>query len=896
MASQFPHCATGAETTLGRKLTPSEIAEMESGIQEEMRKIARENPQLSASELHRQAGINYAITAKLSAKKKYRHRMLMRKTRLEAVAWIQRHFPDDYGAGMKAFLVGSKRDVRGGRKSVAMQQDALSWQFMGEALTELERAGLTKWARDVANEQDIARAMWQQTLLPNSQNWAGITSEARQFSQIMHGVQERVRIEANKAGASIGDLQGYVMTQTHDVTKLLAGAQKSWHMPGRGPQSAGDVKGGFVRSADYAAARQKWKDTIRDLLDERTFDAADDEEEFLDSVFDALASGLHLRSMDPETIALKLKDMGYRSPASMAQKMSEGRVLHFKDADSFTKYNQAYGHGRMVESMFRQLEHRAHNVAIMRAMGPNPDANFNLITEKLANFTAKKGVQARRNVSTSERMLRNYMAELTGEVNIPGNHMAAKVSATMRAIQSMAKLGAATISAVSDLAFVASELRYEGMTYPQAWATTIQALFTRATPERRQAVAKELGVVIDGMRGDIAARFTDQEYLSGKTNAAVNAFFKLNLLQWWTDRLKVNSAIAISQHMSSHAGKALGALPDDVTRILRLYDVDDQVWDMMRERAVSKHSDYEIFSPEAARSIPDSDIDKYLKAQGFKFNKNTKPLVLQNWRNRARDSIEQRFRALFNDRAQYAVISPDAEARAFMKQGLQPGTFGGEAIRFASQFKSFPVAVMNRPLAREWAGKRTVGEQWSTSDVYNVAQLILMTTALGAVVLEAKAAMRGQERPEVESTGDAAAYFMAAMLQGGALGIYGDFLVGSKTSRFGGGPLDPLLGPTWGTAQSAVDIVNTARDKTLEGESAMEAVARKGFSFAKQNTPFMNVFYIRPVLDYMILHGIQESLSPGSLRRAERALERDHERTYREGFAPSELNFSLIQP
>jgi hypothetical protein len=53
------------------------------------------------------------------------------------------------------------------------------------------------------------------------------------------------------------------------------------------------------------------------------------------------------------------------------------------------------------------------------------------------------------------------------------------------------------------------------------------------------------------------------------------------------------------------------------------------------------------------------------------------------------------------------------------------------------------------------------------------------------------------------------------------------------------------------------------------------------------NTPFMNLFYTRIVLDYLILYQIQEALDPGSLRRMERRVEREQGQEFL--LAPSEV-------
>jgi hypothetical protein len=56
--------------------------------------------------------------------------------------------------------------------------------------------------------------------------------------------------------------------------------------------------------------------------------------------------------------------------------------------------------------------------------------------------------------------------------------------------------------------------------------------------------------------------------------------------------------------------------------------------------------------------------------------------------------------------------------------------------------------------------------------------------------------------------------------------------------------------------------------------------------FFQNNTPYINLFYIRPVLDYFIFWNLQEMLAPGSLEKMEKAVEgRNHQGYF---FKPSD--------
>jgi len=110
-------------------------------------------------------------------------------------------------------------------------------------------------------------------------------------------------------------------------------------------------------------------------------------------------------------------------------------------------------------------------------------------------------------------------------------------------------------------------------------------------------------------------------------------------------------------------------------------------------------------------------------------------------------------------------------------------------------------------------------------------------------------------------------------VQGGGAGIYGDFIFG-QASRMGGGTMETLAGPVLSEGGRIVDLYHTAIGATMEstGQSSserMRQVGAKAFNEAINNTPFINLFYSRMILNYAIFYRIQESMNPGYLRRQE---------------------------
>nr|WP_256596743.1 hypothetical protein [Pseudescherichia vulneris] len=222
------------------------------------------------------------------------------------------------------------------------------------------------------------------------------------------------------------------------------------------------------------------------------------------------------------------------------------------------------------------------------------------------------------------------------------------------------------------------------------------------------------------------------------------------------------------------------------------------------------------------------------------------------------------------------MSEPGDRTQAFMKMGTVPGTVAGEAIRFAGQYKSFTASFMQNVLGREVFGRgytpAGLGESKTTSMTnalmrngngafIGAANLFVWATLFGYTSMQAKLLLKGQTpRPADAKT------FLAAAAQGGGLGILGDFMFG-EVNRMGAGPITSLMGP----AASNADSIITLLQSTTRGDADLGDWYRTTLD----NTPFLNVFWLRTAMNGLILNRIQDALDPGSLERYQRRVERE---------------------
>lgn len=883
----------------------------------------------------------------------------------------------DPAEALAAINVGLNRPVEGGRLSVDTRQKALKGKFQGSLLHDLRREGLLEFVTRTSGgtwerltgagpgplDREIAMELWE---IGRDGGRPGISGsdEARRIAAIIHKHQEAARILQNRAGAWIRKMPGYIVGQSHDMTRL--------------------------RAAGFA----EWAAFIGPRLDaDKTFgDAAP--AEFLKGVFEGLASGEHYRAKGAGDDWLG----GFKGPANLAKRASAERVLHFKSAQDWYEYNMRFGSASLMEAVMHGLNRAADNVGLMEVWGTNPRAMFDAV---MADLVQKNRADFKVTDRLRAQILDAQFAEVDGTSRVPGNVTWARWSSAARAIQSMSKLGGAVVSSLSDMTVMPFELKRQGVGLLDGYKLAFEDLVHGRGEGERREVADLVGVGIETMVGDVMSRFSSTDHLPGTMAKLMQRFFKLNLLSWWVDSHKTGVGFMLARELGMKAGAGWSTLPEETRRMLALYEVGEREWDAIRATAWDGEDGRKFITPERVQDLPDDVVDglidggpaamveayrarvdalveKYrqaetrmgdldrlmgkveqaeiratldahrrqlratqaLRDQLVAYRDGTRPFGkvhaelrreiehlskaqrrigeeagariermtarlrklagsdgdwsarleslrsdlsaiadelaalpdrlerdISSARARARDRLETKLRGYFIDRIDHAVLTPGARENAIMRQGTRPGTALGEAARFFFQFKAFPITFITKALgpAVYGRGARTLREALlrGKGDMQGLAHLMVGTTVLGYLAMSAKDMLKGRtpRDPQDPET------WLAAFQQGGGAGIYADFLFG-EFNRFGGGAIATFGGPTVTSAEDLFRLYARVRDG--------DDVAAQAFRTALNHTPFINLFYTRIALDYLILHDVAEALNPGSLRRLERRIEREN--------------------
>ena len=828
----FKDCIDEIKRAAGRDLTDDELIDLTEELQSRVNERQRLNEFESYDEAVRGAADDYAQDMAAAATIEKRNAAINLRTRLEAVDFVTTRFEGKEGEGLEALLVGVNRVRDGSRLSTAASQSALGRKYLGGVQTEITTQGNWKTFVSGKFDRDIARALWAiNRAEPQSIN---VSKEVMDIAKSISRWQEIARHDANKAGAWIKRMEGYIVRQSHDMHK--------------------------IRRAGYEA----WRDEILPKLDaERTFGDSDPEA-FLKKVWENLSSGIHLKSQPQPA---------FKGPRNIAKRASAERVLHFRDADGWFDYNERFGIGSFANAVFRGLEMNAQTTGLMRHLGTNPESNFNQIVNDVIAQTSDPAKKQQIN-ELARGKLSHQLQELDGSTRNPVNATGAQVSSNVRAITSMSKLGGAVLSQFGDIPLYASEMRYQGRGMLSGIAESIGNLFQGRGSRERQEIGGMLGVYSDFSIGSAKAnRFSlAEDDLNAGLAYAQQLFFKFNFMTGWTDRQRSGAMYAMAHRLGLNKGRSWKALDPDLQRVLSLYDIGAEDWGLIRASSTKYADGREYVTPDSIEELDDQHFSSLLGRRGVK---PTKARI-----DRLRDQTADKIRSYLTDRMEFAVIEPDARTRAFMQRGTQRGTVEGEFMRFIGQFKSFPIAVIQKSLGREVYGRGTQESNLlkalasGNGELLGVANIMAWSAVFGYLSMSSKDMVKGRKPRDPLSLKT----MQAAMLQGGGLGIYGDFLFG-EANRFGGGITSTLAGPVAGTVSDLHDIFIRMRDG--------DPVAAKAFRTVLNNTPFINLFYTRMAMDYLFLYQIQEALSPGSLRRLERRIERENEQEFI--WRPSEL-------
>lgn len=584
---------------------------------------------------------------------------------------------------------------------------------------------------------------------------------------------------------------------------------------------------------------------------------------------------------------------------NIAKRFGKHRFFHFKDADSWIRYSEKYGTGDVLSATLTHLRSQARALGLMMEFGDNPVAMINSVKQDLARrmsldadmpgyvearpdlikkgkipTTAERAAEIKKLAASSiehdNTIMGRAYREVLGQTVYPENLTMAKIGAGIRAMTAMRTMGRATISSFPDLAIVAAAQRMQGRTLARSWAEVAIALFSGRSRREMADLAYIIDGFSDGMLANAHHRFDVTDGVPGLATKLTQRFFKWTGLNWWTDNQRGGVTWTNARWMGAEAAtKSYDQLDVPYKAALNRNGLDQRHWDAIRELIYQPPGSKHLFIvPEKIRDLSNDSIDRILVDEVAEARGRMRPDRFGRWlewrRKDARERLEVDLVGFFRDEADYAVLGSDARTRTWTTWGTRPGTSLGEGIRMFSQLKAFPIGIQHSMVGRYMKGIPGRSRASSMAEFFSVHLTALM--ALGYMSLCAKWILDGREpRSFLEGDWkDSLHVAIASSVQGGGMGIYGDFLFG-EYNRYGRSLGETITGAT----VSGLNDIARLWAATRTGDVGAARIFRTMW----RQAPFVNMWWTKWAIDYFFTYTVMESLDPGALRRMEKAVE-----------------------
>jgi hypothetical protein len=247
------------------------------------------------------------------------------------------------------------------------------------------------------------------------------------------------------------------------------------------------------------------------------------------------------------------------------------------------------------------------------------------------------------------------------------------------------------------------------------------------------------------------------------------------------------------------------------------------------------------------------------------------PEQIAKMRQQARWQLADNYAAFIAHAGKTATVAAGAREKAWAGSVVGNSEMG----KLMMQFKMWPLAVINQVHGRELYSSLSSGQKAA-----NFGWLLAFSAAGGMFRMAVRDASNGmpQRDPRDPKT------LGAALMQGGGMGLLGDFLFG-ETNRMGGGLMDTLAGPVLGDAAALFKIFQKTRDdtyklgeETVNGKGHYQDIWPDLIHFTKGHIPGANMIGLKGALDYAIWYHLYEAASPGYWKRMNDRLEKERGR------------------
>ena len=531
--------------------------------------------------------------------------------------------------------------------------------------------------------------------------------------------------------------------------------------------------------------------------------------------------------------------------SSLGNKIDTHRFLHYKDADAWLRVHKEFGDGNVFEVMVRHIEEMSHRVAAVETFGPNPDIASANIRAIVRNAASKHGG---REVAEADAIMKNKFDPMFEQVmreNPMDPHSAygGLVTGTSNIITS-ALLGSASLLAIpGDFMQTAAVRALNGMGMFNGISTYLKALVTDPIKsgfggkDFMRDIATQSGFIYDEvvMATYAQSRFTGVATVGpAATRMVSEATMRLSLLSGHTRAARWAVQHEFLGLMHRYKGTVMADLP--FARVLERYGITPDEWDAFR-----------------------NGVQTWQPKNGVQF---LRPIDVLKTDVPNRQRLYYKFQSMVHDESRSMVPEATLEATNTLRQSTRPDTLAGSLLYSFALYKNFPVSF--------WMiyGRLGATSQHALGPLGFYAGLGAGMVLVGALGTQMREVSKGRDPLPM----DTPQFWGKALLSGGAMSIWGDFLF-TGVNEYGRGPEQLAAGPLLGFAGDTTDLLlgdvfqfaeslGSLSDGRFESTTASKAV-----QWAKRYTPGTSIWWARAALERQVFDRLEELADPRAYQK-----------------------------
>ncbi|MEW0939763.1 hypothetical protein [Acinetobacter baumannii] len=653
-------------------------------------------------------------------------------------------------------------------------------------------------------------------------------SVAKQIATELGKMYDDLRVRFNAAGGDIGDLGDDF------------GFNTIWH-------------GDKLKDAGV----QQWLDDALKNIDRSKYVDVDGNPLTNDQIKEMISYSFESITTDGLN-KLNVGEM-HQGGGRVTNRMSQSRVLHWKNADAWLEMQEKYGALPFVDLIDSHIDTMAKNIALVEKFGSNPNRTFEILAQEAKRIDDANGIKT--NVLTDGVGRATTMYDVFANRNMPtGNEAWNSFGVAYRAWNVSTMLGSALLASLSDIAPMIKLARMHNLSVAKLMGNLASEL-NPFNPKDRE-LSFSMGIAVDEITSSLG-RFATEDLtnvydrasqLARISNTASSTIMRASLLNAWTRATKSAwSKLLMNKYANLPKEKKWGQLDAEDQAFLTSVGLDERTWEVMGlAEPLKDGAGNPLMTTQSILNIPDDQL-KYLG----------NPTEIKN------QAVKKYFSHVLDEQGM-AVIESGLRERTKLFGKSHGGSLMGFMARGMMQFKSFPITFLMRH------GTRALRDGALSPTPYTyMIPLAMGMSAMGALSLQLGEIANGNNPLPMwdDDDPDVALSFMTkSMMKGGGMTLLGDIVAaGADTSGRDG--RDFLLGPMGGDMVKIAQLTSGTANQILNGKD-VTSKTNQMYMLAKSKIPGQNLWYAKTVMNRLMFDDLQNMIAPDYQEKYKRKMQK----------------------